>query len=250
MKKQITIILLLFLQITFAQQNIEVTYKAKEPEIKFSDEQKQFLGKESAANLMEDLKENRLRINDIVKDFEYTLKANPEESFYAWEEQIRDETVSERDFKTAINQGGTGKFYQNIKRNIAIHQRKRNGVYKRYYRPLRDTAWVITKETDTILGYPVIKATKTTVLKKTLDPMLPKVLVKEAWFAPDLPMPFGPEGIGGLPGLVLRYGRVVATKIKILKKTIKIKEPKKGVLIDEIEAYKKSLAATNKMLAE
>ena len=62
--------------------------------------------------------------------------------------------------------------------------------------------WEITDETKSILGYTCYKAVG---YKEQYDPGRKKLLTFSpvAWFAPELNMPFGPNGIDGLPGLVL-----------------------------------------------
>ena len=76
--------------------------------------------------------------------------------------------------------------------------------------------WKITNETGKLGNYTVIKA----IAGKNIT----------AWFTPDIPVPFGPYGEGGLPGLILKIqlGRriIYANKIIPLKEPIKIPEPK------------------------
>jgi len=251
MKKNILIILILQMPFLFAQTNVKVTYKAQVTKINISQKAKDELGKESSEILLQQLSDNREMKNEILKGFNFILKANVNESFYYWEEQIRDETVSAKYFNSAKRIGCFGKYYQNKKEDISIHQyKKRDNKWVREHKKLKDTAWVITKETDTILGYMVIKATKTMTLKKSPHPMIPKTTVQVAWFAPSLPMPFGPKGVGGLPGLVLRYGNIYATEIKFLKKPIKIKRPEKGELLDAEKERKRRIGELNKLIGE
>jgi len=257
MKKYLLLIIILCVILpSFAQQNIQVTYKAKLTATKNSKERMEILesniGKEEARKLNDRIKENRAKTNDILADMNFVLKANQLESYYYWEDQVRDETVASFTFEMAKHIGCSGVYYQNKKRNISINQFK--SVFKkkwvREYKMLHDTAWAITRETDTILGYQVIKAVKIIRFKKTPNPMIPKVIKKEAWFAPAIPLPFGPKGVGGLPGLVLRYEHVEATEIKFLKKPIKIKEPKKGELLDAEVERKKRIGEINEMLED
>lgn len=53
-------------------------------------------------------------------------------------------------------------------------------------------AWKLTDEQSEFLGYPCMKATAT---RDTVE--------VEAWFTPEIPVSAGPEGYGGLPGLIL-----------------------------------------------
>ena len=53
-------------------------------------------------------------------------------------------------------------------------------------------AWRLTGEQSEFLGYPCMKATAT---RDSVE--------VEAWFTPEIPISAGPEGYGGLPGLIL-----------------------------------------------
>lgn len=55
-----------------------------------------------------------------------------------------------------------------------------------------DIKWKMTGETSQFEGYMTMKATA----------MVDTVAV-EAWFAPQIPVPAGPDGYGGLPGVIL-----------------------------------------------
>jgi len=252
MKKVILLILSFSLNFSFAQSNVKVTYKAFVKPHKMSDKTVAKFGKETAMKMQKMSKEMRENTNEVLKDFNFILEVNKGESLYYWEEQIKDETISDMDFNAARNIGAYGIYYQNIKDDISIQQFKSAMKKKwvREYKKLKDTAWVITKETDTILGYLVIKATKTTTLKKVPNPMIPKTTVQVAWFAPSLPIPFGPKGVGGLPGLVLRYGNIYAAEIKFLKKPVKIKRPEKGELLDAEKERKRRIGELNELIGE
>lgn len=57
---------------------------------------------------------------------------------------------------------------------------------------LPELAWKLTGEEGMLLDRQVMKATA------TMD-----TVSVEAWFAPEIPAPFGPDNYGGLPGLIL-----------------------------------------------
>lgn len=247
------LILSLFVTLfSFAQSNIKVLYKVNLKPHKMSEKAISFLGKEQAKAIASRVKESISKKNEILKDFDFILKANTNESLYYWEEQMRDETISEADFESAKGTGAYGKYYQSKQENSSMQQYKSamKNKWVREYKKLKDSTWVITKETDTILGYMVIKATKTITLKKSPNPMIPKTTVQTAWFAPSLPIPFGPKGVGGLPGLVLRYGNIYASEIKFLKKTVKIKKPIKGELLDAEKERKRRIGELDGLLSE
>ena len=109
-------------------------------------------------------------------------------------------------------------------------------------------AWEITTETKIINGYKCYKATtkkeEKDLLRGRVNQFNPVV-----WFAPVIPAPFGPNGLDGLPGLVLEgtfNGRIYfyATNIEFNSNSkVVLEKPKKGKYLTEEEfnelAYKK-----------
>ena len=77
-----------------------------------------------------------------------------------------------------------------------------DGTYTNHYKfltrdflvagELPELAWKLTGEEGMLLDRQVMKATA------TMD-----TVSVEAWFAPEIPAPFGPDNYGGLPGLIL-----------------------------------------------
>ncbi|SFW61015.1 GLPGLI family protein [Cellulophaga fucicola] len=91
--------------------------------------------------------------------------------------------------------------------------------------------WIITKESKKIKGYNCIKATSKRTIKG-------KKLTTTAWFAPNIKIPYGPNGYGGLPGVILELNLnstlYKATKIKFLKQ-VSIEPIGDGIEISEKE---------------
>jgi GLPGLI family protein len=83
--------------------------------------------------------------------------------------------------------------------------------------------WKITNERKKIGDYNCIKAVKDC---NSCD------LPDEVWFTTDIPVPFGPLGYSGLPGLIIevkRNGSVLQLKkITYTKEKVKINKPVKG----------------------
>jgi len=216
MKKQSILFLLLITNFVFSQQSAKVHYKV-ETDWKLYDSLHSNLNYRNQSKIL--LK----KVLNIAQDLDFYLKFNTNESLYYCEDIMPDETFDMRLYTLAKTLGrGYAKHYQNKKENISLHQfiDFSNKKLYREYEKLFINNWKITKETDTILGYPVIKAIRG---------------VKEiAWFTPNIPVPFGPGGQGGLPGLILKYKYnftgIVVTQIFLYKKPLKIKKPKKGIL--------------------
>lgn len=66
-------------------------------------------------------------------------------------------------------------------------------------------------------------------------------LFKEVWFAPELNSPFGPIGLGGLPGLIIEAKNKLSTiTLNSISYNAKesIKKPKKGKLMTRADFLK------------
>lgn len=68
--------------------------------------------------------------------------------------------------------------------------------------------WYISDETKTVAGYPCVKATTTY-----------RGRIWTAWYTPQIPVPFGPWKLHGLPGLILE---ATDSKNEITYKAVKI----------------------------
>lgn len=89
---------------------------------------------------------------------------------------------------------------------------------------LRPLAWRLTGERAEFLGHTVLQATAQT----------PTGTRVEAWFTPTIPVPVGPWGYGGLPGLILMLTigegerSYVATSVDLAPPTTAIAPPNDG----------------------
>ena len=221
----------LITSMVLSQQSAVVTYKA---ELNTAPEIYKPIKEKFGESVMLVSQRKDAKINEIVKDLEFKLQFNPKESRYEWETEMPDETMNQMLFMMAkLTGGGLAVQYSNVPENLYMQQFKEpsSGQWVRETTQLNDTKWKITKETDSILGYPVIKAVQGR---------------KTAWFAPAIPVPFGPAEAHGLPGLVLKYvyanKRIMqASKIKWYKKQLKIKRSQKGLLRTEEEGRAKRM---------
>lgn len=95
--------------------------------------------------------------------------------------------------------------------------------------------WVLTSESKKIDGYTCYKATNEYVVDNGKIFRHPVV----AWFCPEIPIPYGPKGYGGLPGLILELQEwnIVfgAVKIDISNDKKVILLPTKGIVITNQE---------------
>ena len=226
MKKVIILFIVLFNALLLsAQQSGEVIYKVVQDKSYFK--RNNNIKKNFGEEMLKKMRKMVDRNYQIASEFDFILKFNTTQSIYYWNESMPDETIDKFTYEGAADLGG-GKsiYYRDVKKKLFFVQEVVFGSYKRIKLPYKPK-WQITKETDTILGYPVIKAIdgETTV-----------------WFTPEIPVPFGPIRYGGLPGLILKFQYrnrvIVAEKIKLYKKPITIKMPDKGEFTTESEVLK------------
>ena len=209
--------------ISFAQQSAEVTYKAR------LDLDYRFVEYDETSEMSKRIKKLLVKKNILLKELSFVLKFNTNESIYSWNQQMPDETVSDFILSTTVTIGGDGVFYRNIKQKYLVHAFEFDNNEKvRMTILYNKIKWKITNETVTYLGHKIIKAVSG------------KYFV--AWFAPDIPVPFGPGEYGGLPGLILKYNYrsrwIEAVEIKWKKEPIIIERPTEGELKTEQELLK------------
>lgn len=117
-----------------------------------------------------------------------------------------------------------------------------DGTYTNHYKfltrdflvagELPELAWKLTGEEGMLLDRQVMKATA------TMD-----TVSVEAWFAPEIPAPFGPDNYGGLPGLILMLSIDDGSKLYeatsiTLDAEIEITVPEKGRPVTQEEFEK------------
>ncbi len=238
MKKFILLFLLLNIYFLQGQQNGKVIYKIAFDEKAF-DKELENVEDPVLRNMIYNNKAKKLKRYEWAKEIPFILKFNPNESIYYMEDILVPDNLSNRDLlRIKVNGRVLNKIYVNKKDSIIMFQYTalELGKLVRETKHFKDVKWKITPERDTILGYPVIKATKGRAM---------------AWFTPDIPVPFGPGDDVGLPGLILKYqynsNSIVAEKIIFSKKPIKIKIPTKGLLRTKKEGEEARIKAFHKL---
>ena len=64
-----------------------------------------------------------------------------------------------------------------------------------------DINWILSKDTLKIDNYLCYKATTTRIIENSEGKHKLEIT---AWYAPEISLPYGPDGYGGLPGLILQ----------------------------------------------
>ncbi|WP_196889971.1 GLPGLI family protein [Aureivirga sp. CE67] len=182
-------------------------------------------------SFIEDMKKKKQDANSnpfVIKSFlkatptEFLLTFNQEECLYQKIEKVEEEDAI--GFNTLEKIGGGDRiFYTNPKEKENFYQTEDDGDL--YLVESKASEWEITKESKKIGDYTCYKA----IFKTDNEKRKGKII---AWFTPQIPLKYGPKGIGGLPGLILQYQEMFvvfnAIKINFEKKEVEIQKPTKG----------------------
>jgi len=166
-------------------------------------------------------------ISEYAKSHKYLLKFNTNESLYYVETSMPTDGVNEFAYKFSKYIFSNGIFYQNKTTLEKINETfEMNELYL-----VNDTLinnWELSSEVKYIGKYKCYKATSK--CSSCNENQLITV-----WFAPEIPMAYGPAGYGGTPGLILEVTKYRYTlrlrKLKLSDKTIVIERPEKGIVI-------------------
>lgn len=179
-----------------AQEQLEVEYEVRMvmDYEKFFDQTASKMG-DQAAYMTKEIK--NMLAEEMSKPVPYLLKLNKDESMY---EKIQTINNSQSMGGFSMEMGGVS-YYKNLKENYLYQIIESPGETIMVKDSLNSLDWVITKESQEILGYEVRKATA--IQKDELDDDKPGIQIT-AWYAPKLAFKNGPESYGGLPGLILK----------------------------------------------
>lgn len=242
-------LLLFILSFNIYAQNIEVLYE----KYTIFDAQK--------SNYSMTVNDVKLSKSEVVKRLneqmkipkEFSLITNKEISNYKAYEKIDNNNEGSRTTSyTLSSNGGNGDLVKQFVSGFYYHEADVYGKKFVIKDTLQNFNWVLTKETKTINGFNVKKATA-----KIKDVNL------TAWYAVDLPYKTGPDKYQGLPGLILEVVQVnnddINTVISyksvsiIENKKNKLELPKKGkiVSLEEYKVnYKEIIDKQNEMISE
>lgn len=180
MKK--TFLLLLFSSVCFSQTGI-IDYKVE---------------------LIKEKEKKKEHIENIDKEYpllSFSLKYDNKNSFFSRKKSLPHNMFSRKIALVLIN--ANKNWYQNLLENEVVgkvtHKRK---TYHVLYEKMKSIDWKLKKETKVIDGYVCYKAERKELNKRTGN-YVPII----AWYTPDIPVPYGPIGEGGLPGLILKLER-------------------------------------------
>lgn len=180
---------------------------------------------------LKSLKNQTTSIPKTIDGLEYVLMATDRESMFFFENSLPLRNNFDQRFKGRA--GGNGIYYNNLQNNVKIHQLEYFDQSFIIDKSLNKYDWVITNESKSIGKYQCYKAVATyEEYSKTRNKLIPFNIT--AWFTNDIPIPFGPAGYDGLPGLILELQNggiyFIASRIKFSDtiEKLKIEKPTKG----------------------
>ncbi len=224
MKVVLSIILLFFISVLTAQSSVTIQYKVK---------------------LYNDSDKN-ININKWVKQavsgaekIKFILKANQSESIFYLEDNIYNK---EKKVKIALDFSEyIAPIYNSFNEEFYYFNTIDENYFKKneyLVKVKKLETWKIKEESKKINGFLCYKAEG--MLLSEEEQVKPKKVI--AWYCPEINCSTGPNGFGGLPGLILeiQVGNVLfgAERIESFKKSVTIDRLDKGKLID----FKKFIA--------
>ena len=235
---------LLFCGSIFAQQiQGEATYKSqRKMDIELDD---------GASDAM---KEQIMAMLKKQSQKEFTLSFTESESTYKQNKELEDANrISSGGMEIVVmgNGGGNDEYYKNLKEGRYVDKTEMFGKEFLIKDVIETPDWKLTKESKNIGEYTCFKATYTrtqTTMSavSTSEEAEATQETKEeeievvAWYTPQIPLSNGPEGFGGLPGLILEIENggqsILCSKIVLNPKGgVVIKEPTKGKEVTQEE---------------
>ena len=174
------------------------------------------------------------------KKIQFELIIDNESSLYKIIDKI--EETENMDYKIAsIINGGTITYYKNNKTQEKLYQAELQGQKFNIKVAFNQYKWEISNEYKFINEIKCFKAT-TTLEKIDKGKGTSKIYYPVAWFAPDIPLTFGPLGLDGLPGLVMEasidgikyfYSSKIVFESEVTN--IKLIKPDDGINVSETE---------------
>ena len=166
-----------------------------------------------------------------TKDIKLVLTFNENESLFEVEKKM-DSDISPMTLTVAKRMVAKGSHYTNIKENLVLRKAHNGG--EEFLISIKTSNWNITKESKMINSIKCFKATKNKIIENKKGTHIFEIV---AWFAPEIPVRFGPKEYNNLPGLILElhdtHHTFFVDDIKFLKRPTKIIPFKGNILTEE-----------------
>jgi GLPGLI family protein len=228
--KYLLLALLVFVSTEFSAQNTEgqITYLATLDYDSFKEKL------EKAAN---DQPEHGYKLNAMMRaarDLDYSLSFNKNESYFNENEGLESDGNNQYTVNTVRLLAGIGDVYSNQTSKEILST---NPSFEGWLIKDNVLQWELVNESKVINGHTCYKAIAYEEVNKEEGEQI-KFLI-EAWYNPDIPLPYGPSIYCGLPGLILELtherGLIFkAKKIKFKKRKSPIQRPEGEVISNDV----------------
>jgi GLPGLI family protein len=201
-------------------------------------------------------KKKNKQVADALSFFNKSLKMHPitfELKFTNSESLFQKQPVMKKDndygYELAeIYFGGKNIYYTNSNTKEKITNKEVYGDVYLVLGNMKDIKWVLTSQRKKIGNYSCLKATSTLKIKNSKGIFFKEIT---AWYAPEIPVSFGPKDYCGLPGLIIELieGNNIYTAYKLIlnpKEKIEIYKPKKGIILTQEELDKIGLGSSRR----
>ncbi len=140
------------------------------------------------------LKDSYGKAMESAKYLKFSLLFDKELSFFKLNESMGLDDNGY--FYAKLFSGFKGEVYQNKSGSLSVV----GGSFGTFIVQKEANQWVLSNETKEIEGFLCYKATSENVVKNSEGVFRYPVI---AWYCPKIPLSYGPNGYGGLPGLIL-----------------------------------------------
>ncbi|MEZ4855089.1 MAG: GLPGLI family protein [Gelidibacter sp.] len=139
------------------------------------------------------------KMNEAASGLTFILKFNLNESFFELNPQMESD-IKPMGIAYAKNMISKGKYYFNKKKDELLREANLYDNYTLIKSIPSQSKWTLYQDTKKIDKYLCYKATK---IKTVTNNLGDHHFVIEAWYTPEIPVPFGPNEFNSLPGLIL-----------------------------------------------
>ena len=234
--------------------------KSKKEAVSISKESEKDAAKDALAGIDKEAFEEAMK-----KAFQknYLLTFNKNEALFEEVVALEKPNPTQGGVSISVSMSGDGDKYMNTKDKISYTEEDIFGDEFVIKDSLPKIAWEISNETKIIGDYNCVKATYIEPVSKNdleayeryqektkngkpsfFEMKKPEPQIITAWYTSEIPVSFGPNGVWGLPGLILQLENenyiYFCTKVSLKNnEKIKIKIPNSGKVISKKEYEKK-----------
>ena len=131
----------------------------------------------------------------------YSLDFNANEMVFYKTQNLTSDDNGDTSFAEAFS-GVSGKYFKKKNSNILLNEIDNKHLDHILVSKEMNLKWNLLNETKIIDNYLCYKATSIIIITNGVGVFKRNLI---AWYCPKIPVPFGPKGYGGLPGLVLEF---------------------------------------------